>query len=368
MKSLKDSSSKEIALHGSYYYQNFGDILMLDIMTKWIKEYNNEYKVFLPHASEEITQNIGADGYGTKSLLKADALVYGGGGYLGEPPSKKYLWGLRAALRHTPAGSIMKMQNKPYAIVGVGVGPISNPITRKSFTYLCKNANILAVRDEESRNYLLEYGLSEEKVLQTSDIVMQLKREDIGKEYFKQANTDLAQLKQPIKIGIHLGANPFAENTELLKEEIIQIAKRNKDIGLVLLRDGWGPHPQVLHDIKKALPEQSLVIPYNNHWYFSAVLGSLDLVITTKLHVGITATALGKVAISISAHGKTPRFYKQIGASERCIPLHLFKKGQVNELVQMCISDLSNLYHVPEDVIENSKRNKKLLYSFLDNI
>ncbi|ADC49366.1 hypothetical protein BpOF4_06540 [Alkalihalophilus pseudofirmus OF4] len=361
-------NGKKIALHGSYYFHNFGDMLMLDMMNKWIKEHNTQNKVYLPFAKNDVTNTIGADGEGVNSLLKSDALIYGGGGYLGEPPSKKYLWGLRAAIRHTPPGNILKYRKKPYAIIGVGVGPLSNPITRKAFTNICSNASLLAVRDEESKNYLIDYGLDESKVIQTSDMVMQLSMDFIANNDIDKATKDLDDLDRPIKLGIHLGANPYPEKTELLKDEIINFAKKNRDVGLVLLRDGLGPHPQVAHDIKNELPEQTLLISYNNHWYFSAILGLIDYVVTTKLHVGITATALGKVAVSFYAHGKTPRFYKQIDALDRCMPLNSIRKGEAQELIQKCLFNLPNIYKRPTEIVNGAEKNKKLLFQFLDTL
>ncbi|WP_404466675.1 polysaccharide pyruvyl transferase family protein [Planococcus rifietoensis] len=365
---MQKTSFKNIALHGSYYHHNFGDLLMLDIMTKWIKEENDLNKVFLPHASESVANVLAVDGFGIKSLLKADALIYGGGGYLGEPPTKKYLWGLRASLRHTPASHIMKVRNKPYSIIGVGVGPLTNPVTRQSFSKMCKTANTLAVRDEESRNYLIEYGVPKKDVIQTSDMVMQLNKKDIDPKYFLSVEKSFAAIKSTFKIGIHLADNPYPEETEMIKNEIVELGKKYPNICFILLRDGVGSHPAVLHEIHRELPNSSLIFPYENHWQFSAAIGLLDMIVTTKLHVGITASALGKIAISFSAHGKTPRFYKQIKASERCIPLTEIKKGQAYEVIDSYIKKLPLDFTMPEELVSSSLENKRLVQSFLKSL
>src|SRR6202007_2101045 len=50
-----------------------------------------------------------------------------------------------------------------------------------------------------------------------------------------------------------------------------------------------------------------------------ALIGGVDGIVTTKLHVGIVGCAMEKPVISMPGHSKTPRFYKQVGLSEQCI-------------------------------------------------
>lgn len=365
---LKNKFGKIIALHGSYFHHNFGDILLMDILTKWIREYDKNYKVFLPFAPDDTTKSIGADGNGISSIFKADALVYGGGGYFGEPPKNQYKWGLRAIQRHVPPGTLIRLRKKPYAIIGVGAGPVSNPLTKTLYTNICKNARVISVRDEESKEFLVECGLDEKRVIKTSDIVVQLTRKDISEQWFQKVKKDLAVLSQPIKFGVHLGRSNFPEKIEIIRDEIIDLAKNNSDIGLVLICDWKGKYPSVLDEIQNQIPNQSIIVPYVDHWYLCALLGSLDLVITTKLHVGITAVALGKFVISVPAHTKTPRFYKQIGAQDWCVPLQLVDKERIRELLFNGLEKVNEEFKVPQNVIVDAKKNKELLFSFLKNI
>lgn len=365
---MDQSTKKTIALHGSYYHENFGDMLLIDIMAKWIKEHNQQNEVLLPHAPQKTTEVLNVEGRGFSSLYKANALIYGGGGYLGEPPSKKYMWGFRSTMRHFPASKLMKLQKKPYSVIGTGVGPLTNPIAKNAFANLCKGAEVLGVRDIESKNFLIDYGINENKIIQTSDIVMQMNKKDIEEKYFEEAYLDLKELKKPIKIGVHIGHNSFKKGTTHIKEEIIEIAKNNNDIGIVLLCDGSGSPPEVVQEIKKELPSQSIIVSYKNHWYFSALLGSMSLVITTKLHVGITATALGRTAISFPAHSKTPRFYKEINALDRCIPLNRLKKYEAGNLIKKHIKENKYEFKAPNEVLERANKNKEILNSFLEKV
>ena len=51
------------------------------------------------------------------------------------------------------------------------------------------------------------------------------------------------------------------------------------------------------------------------------MLQEFDLVITTKLHVGIVSWVLGTPVCSIAAHSKTIRFYRQIRRDQFCVPI-----------------------------------------------
>jgi polysaccharide pyruvyl transferase WcaK-like protein len=62
-------------------------------------------------------------------------------------------------------------------------------------------------------------------------------------------------------------------------------------------------------------------MPKYDVWYLSAILSMVEAIITTKLHVGIVGAALGKTVLSFSGDQKIKRFYKQIGAPERCVEL-----------------------------------------------
>ena len=348
-----------IALHGSYFGHNFGDILLMMIYTKWIQELG--FNVELPFTSEENNKVIGADGnFGFNSLKRAEALVYGGGGYFGEKPSGKLRWGFRNIKRHYPAGAFARMQKKPYAIIGVGAGPITNRLTRELFVSLCSNAEILAVRDEESKDYLISYGVKPDNILVTADAVIQLNKKDIDEEYLLEAEKIIEGFPFPIKIGAHLAG---VNDQHYIVKDLLKFMRKNPDIGVILLSDS----PKVMSINKKInekIPNQSVVVPYKHPWILSAILSSLDLVITTKLHVGITSIALKTPVLSIPIHPKTPRFFKQINMDEFCIPLNDLHSGEMFNRLSSITHDTPTI-NIDENLISASARNKSLTEKFL---
>src|SRR5690625_2058195 len=99
----------EIALHGSYYSHNFGDVFLMALYTEWIRQANPRARVKLPHAPADIQKAVGTSHSSLKSLFRFHGLVYGGGGYFGEPQQNVRKWRRRNFLRHIPIGTIALM-------------------------------------------------------------------------------------------------------------------------------------------------------------------------------------------------------------------------------------------------------------------
>src|SRR5690554_1426886 len=117
--------AREVALHGSYFGHNFGDLLLMIIFHRWICAASAKVSVSLPLASDEMRSVIGAQHCGPASLVRASAVISGGGGYFGEQPHNPVVWGFRNLRRHSAPGIVARILRKPYAVVGVGVGPIT---------------------------------------------------------------------------------------------------------------------------------------------------------------------------------------------------------------------------------------------------
>ena len=303
-------SQPSISLHGSYYGHNFGDVLILSIFRNWVKNYKPDLKVHLPFASDTLTKIIGADANnGFKSIKQSQSLVYCGGGYLGEPNVNIGRWSVRNILRHIPPGEFARINKKPYAIIGVGAGPITNAITRNLMVRICNNARFVAVRDQESYNYLKDYGVFNKNLFITTDVVLNLRREDIKKNNIEKAKVNLSYLPYKKIIGIHLPGNrKLFGNINLIKNAIIDFARRNKDIGFVLLSDSYS-RLKINDEIHDLLQKQSVIMPYSGPIDLVTIISLLDMVISTKLHVCITAIAMDRLALSFPLHSKTKRFF-----------------------------------------------------------
>lgn len=366
---------KTISLHGSYYPNNFGDVLILAIQAQWIREITGK-EVALPFATAVYRDTICSSSLkGIKALKNSSKLVYGAGGYLGEPLVKKWKWGFRNLKNHAIPAEYALLNKKKFAIIGPGVGPITNYFTRKEIIRICKKSSVLAVRDDESKEYLKEYGVPETKINVTSDVALTLKKSELP-NWAREKSKNLFKKIDGYKYGIHIGtdfnSSTYGGQTRILVEECIDFLNNNEDITPVIIIDNDNVQQNksanyIIDNVKR----KCLIHKYKNIWETVAVLGDLDFVLTNKLHVGIVAYTLGAQCLSFPYHPKTQRFYKQIGEEEWCVPLLDITHGSVATLLDKSLDkDIQNNWKANRNekypiLLNLANRNKELLCEFL---
>jgi polysaccharide pyruvyl transferase CsaB len=168
-------------ISGYYGYANPGDEAILGVLL-------SELRALWPEAHLQVisgTPEETAATYQVESLLwsdpaaistavqSVDLVVSGGGGifhdYGGFPPDGLFTegnWGLGF---HVTAGALAALFGKPHVIYAVGVGPLLTEHGRSYTRAICETASVISVRDEESRELLVEIGVPAERVVVTAD-------------------------------------------------------------------------------------------------------------------------------------------------------------------------------------------------------
>ena len=315
-----------IVIHGCYDGHNFGDLLMLDMIRGALRGIP-ETECVCPWERVGYAGKVRRHGKGWWDIVRATAGVYGGGGYLHA--------NARSSRYYLPA-RIWQARRVPYIIIGVGVGPQMARPRVEWVRALCEGANLVCVRDEESKKLLQVIGVADESVRVTADIVLSLTPEqfpvhavEVGKEMMTNIATGkrLLGLHFPTLFGPrHLsGGYPFYARSPQAKlvqflEQLSELLKGEHDIQPVWLFDSCrhGSIWRASQTICKQMLPDMVFMPYYDHWSTAYALGMLHGVITTKLHVGIVAWAQGVPCCAYASHGKIARFYRQIGRSDFC--------------------------------------------------
>jgi polysaccharide pyruvyl transferase WcaK-like protein len=202
----------------------------------------------------------------------------------------------------------------PYIVVGVGAGPTLGPSTRRRVRYICQGARQVCVRDAATRELLVEAGVSAGDMLITADLAIAIEREHIPAEALRHAQRFLGpRIEGRRRLCLHPPLMPEQreQSFELMRGLGARLRGQTQ-IQVFWLYDGGGVSlEEFQRTAAEALPE-SRVLQIEAPWKTTAVLGEMDAVLTTKLHVGIVAWALGVMPCSLSKHGKTVRFYQQI--------------------------------------------------------
>jgi polysaccharide pyruvyl transferase WcaK-like protein len=367
----RNGAAPTIALHGAYRHDNFGDMLLLGIYIRWIRESHPECRVVLPFLRNNLTGLVKADGRGISELFRASALVYGGGGYFGEPNQGWTLWALRNSLRHVPVGAVARARGIPIAISGVGAGPLSSGLARRLFVRLFRWAGSVTVRDVESRDYMERYGVEAERAVVTADAALSLEAADVPTGALEEAGQALRGLAGSWRIGFNVAHSIRLRGMDPLLHDMRAFAARYPQASFVFFLDEGAGRGEAYHvtrmarEIERRVAAPAVVIPYQGPDQVLGVIKALDLVITTKLHVGIVACALGTSVLAFPAHQKTRRFYEQISAGDRCLPLHRIGPGDALAQLERFVRGELGPVVVPPGVRAAALNNRTVLAGFL---
>jgi polysaccharide pyruvyl transferase WcaK-like protein len=326
-----------IALHGNYFDNNFGDLLLFKIFERWVRSASS-CQIIYPMVPEIERTRFGthfSDAiWGVKSFKAWDALVYCGGGHFGDSASgSRFLPGnfdKRFIRQNVLPAELSMWKRKPYAIVGMEVGPIPNIFIRREAKRIFRHARAISVRNVESRDYIEERLGIKQEVICAPDPAVMVSKEDIPQKAEEKIDRLLGQHANKILLGIHhprdfLYDFPAGQS---LREGLISVLKSSNDVTPVLFTDiGDDKHSvhcqKLAHIIKAICRMDSVSIPFLGIWETVALISRLSALLTTKLHVGVVAYAMGVYCESFANHPKTKRFYALTGRNDQCI---LFKE------------------------------------------
>jgi len=346
---------KIIAVHGSYYGRNFGDTLILKIVADWVKDADPEMVVELPYVAsdaEEIEILGVAKGFSGFSSLSG--VIFGPGGYFGEPPKpffQKLKWSAKCYKRHLSWLKRIHKYNIPYLIVGVGVGPISNVLLRRQVVKLFEGARLISVRDDVSKTFLVRWGVDPDRISVVPDVATTLRAASMGSQ------------KSAKKIALHLpDVDQFVDSVNDVYEFVNDIADKYE---IYIIEDGEGQLGNRNSGLLRALSERDYhLVYYEGPDKLLQKIEEMDVVLTTKLHVGIVGYALNKPVISIPMHTKTKRFYLQVGRNKYCVSPEKVSLNVLRGLFEECLT----LKSFRNEIRDESLRNKLLVKQFIDGL
>jgi len=321
--------NKRILIHGATNTSNFGDVLFAHLFYRRCGQVSGAEVHFLQMPKYGVGSFVRKElGYTDKlSLfrqLRADALVLMSGGYLGED-KRSFRNTVKRYFRYIFPARLFQMRGKPVYVLGVGGGQLFSPFLRRAAVKLLNRATVVMVRDEETKNYFAEYGVTRE-ILVTSDTAQVITPDTLPPLDETTRQTLAATFGERKLIFLHTpgrGAND-TRMAEVVIPALNLFLRAHPEYGVVLGTDGCLDHAVLEQSaVYRALDcDCTLVYDYASSWQLCALLNRVDLVVTSKLHVGIVSSALGKSVVSFPAHReKVQRYYRQIGETERSIHL-----------------------------------------------
>lgn len=350
-----------ILVVGATYMDNFGDMLFAKLVMDRLKD-RSENRFYL--TSDYCRRFVGSENLSDFPKKDADALVYMPGGYLGDRSDTSlyttYLW----FKRYFPIGLSYVRQRKPILILAVDAGPCKYWFMRKIIHRICKNARTVIVRNEESKDFLVEkIHIPSEEIIVTSDYAQTIVDYEIDKY------APLEVWKSPEKKQILLHINECKEAREKVIPALKQFYLENADkYQIVVASDQHYPNDgETFGEVKKFAGDNAYYYRYGDDpMELCSVIRSCDSVITYKLHVGIVASACSKAVIPIPQHyKKVQKYYNQIGCGERVLAL---KDATVEGVYDRISKYVDTPIVLSEEIYEKARRNDVLLDAFLSEV
>jgi len=302
-----------ITLHGAYNGANFGDFLLSQLFLGWLAEAGVR-NVWVSRASPKFDAYVDVPEGLVVNRGITEHIVFGGGGYMGAPASQSVKWKLGWSIQHTRCFFKAAFFARSVAAFGVGVGPFigwpQTTIVKRAISR-CK---AFYPRDKESVGYGEQINPRAQEAVDAAFILAS-----------GVSSRSVEGRRKPL-VGLHLSSG------DRNSEELIPVFE-----GLVRLRESVGDFDVVglvdqdntngarhqedtarhVSSLFGSISQTNLSV-FNNVNEFVEEIKKCDLVVTTKLHVGIVARCFGIPVASFPTHIKTERLYRQLGESHCC--------------------------------------------------
>jgi len=308
-----------IVLSGYFGFNNSGDEAILYAMLKTLKNIEPELEIIVLTNDPEKTQKQFA-GMGIKTvnrwkifevipaLFRCDLLLSGGGSLFQDVSSNN------SPLYYLGIIFLAKFFDKPVMVYAQGIGPLRKKRNRRLTSWILNTVNKITVRDQESKEDLIELGIQQEIVV-TADAVLALHKQEIeekpGQEILKRY--EIKREEGEKLLGVYL--RPWEKNEYLLPlvEALNTLLEQNWKIVFVPM--------QFPGDISVAKEAVQLL---NNHQgiilregyspdEMISITKNFDLVVGMRLHSLIMAMVAGVPMVGLSYDPKVDRFLKQAG-------------------------------------------------------
>jgi polysaccharide pyruvyl transferase CsaB len=172
---------KSIFIVGYYGFGNTGDEAILSTTIAQLRSIDSDLNIIVSSGAPAATtqdHNVKAVLWSSigeiqRAIQTCDIVLIGGGGlfhdYWGVDPNSILTnshWGISY---YTGVALLASVHHKPIIILSVGIGPLISAHGIKLTKAACEIANLITVRDSESKTALIDIGVDESKIIVTAD-------------------------------------------------------------------------------------------------------------------------------------------------------------------------------------------------------
>lgn len=299
----------KIALSGYYGFDNAGDEALLAAITSSImkRRPEAEFVVFsgAPHRTADL-HGIPAVHYMKplqiiRELSSSDLLISGGGSIFQDVTSA------RSLPYYISVVALAKMLRKPVIFYAQGVGPINRWFSKLLMRLVANRVDLITLRDEASRNYLIHLGVERPPMQVTADPVFSLEPNQIEEAKIALLLEEKNPEHKPL-IGVAVRYwKPLDGYQQELARVLDDFAERGYGILFIPMDypEDMAASRQVMQQMKR---EARMIDQHLNSREHLALISQLKLMIAMRLHALIFAASRGVSFAGISYDPKIDAF------------------------------------------------------------
>lgn len=353
-----------IRIHGAFETNNFGDLLL-----GWLcfKKLCNTNDIIIKGACQEMERLIKVKN--STDIKKCNGVIFFGGGYLGDSVSLKAM--LHKIRVHYVPMFYCRICRIPYIIVGAGSRKFNNKLFIPFIRFCCNGAKEIIVRNYESKIDLTNIGIHKTCHV-TADMALTFKPQYIPQEAQNTIKHFLLKQENKRLLLLHVTTKPCEDTkagrqTIKIIKAVNEFITTNQEYTVVLCSDHYDKDAVLINSyVKTLLPLNQFIEskPFDV-WELCALIQNSDVVITTKLHVGIVGCALNKSVLAIYSKDKVERFYNQINQNERCFHIDSIE-------VSYLVNKIKQFHNIPVTIPNNihtlAQENYVYINNFIDSL
>lgn len=352
-----------IALSGYYGFDNAGDEALLSAITSSIKRLapEAEFVVFSGHPERTaLLHGITAVNYRSpiavaSELSKSDLLISGGGSIFQDVTSS------RSLAYYISVVALAKFLNKPVIFYGQGIGPINRWFSKLLMRKIANKVDLITLRDEKSRLFLQNLGVTRPPMQVTSDPVFSL---EAGGEEREEILVMLKEnhIEKPLLgVSVRKWAALDGYQAELAK----LLDDLSEDYQIILIPMAYPEDLAESEKILRLMKKEAFIVNRNlSSKELLALISELDLVIGMRLHSLIFAASCGIPFAGISYDPKVDAFLDLFGLQSLPPQYQEMKEAVSNLLNNTDIQD-----QIRQKALEMSQKadeNARLALSLID--
>jgi polysaccharide pyruvyl transferase WcaK-like protein len=225
-------------------------------------------------------------------------------------------------------------------------------MNRRLTAFTLKRVHGIVVRDEASKELLVEIGILEENVYVTADPVLRVKKVsgEIGKEILEKEG--FKGDDERLTVGFAIRERKL--NSNFVDEICVSIRRLMEEYHaqIVLIPFHYSEDMPVIEEIQKRLGKEVFSI---KHKYLTnemlSIIGNMDILVGVRLHALIHAAIMGVPMIAISYDPKINSFMHSMGMKAMC-SMYDFKSEFFMEEFKKCVKNAEAIKEQVREHIE----------------